>query len=78
MIRNIEEDNPQLENVLPKAFAGSGIPNDNLHQLIETFDGIPSNDISKDFFWSNIRIFSKKFFQKIGPKKEVNFLLLNP
>ena len=41
MIQNIEKDNPQLENVLPKTFAGSGIPNDNLHQLIETLMEYP-------------------------------------
>ena len=69
MIRNIEEDNPQLENVLPKAFAGSGIPNDNLHQLIETFDGIPSNDISKDFFGRIYEYFLRNFSKKLGQKR---------
>ena len=68
MIQNIEKDNPQLENVLPKAFAGSGIPNDNLHQLIETFDGISSNDISKDFFGRIYEYFLRNFSKKLGQK----------
>ena len=66
---NIEKDNPQLENVIPKTFAGSGIPNDNLHQLIETFDGIPSNDISKDFFGRIYEYFLREFFQKTGSER---------
>ena len=68
MIQNIEKDNPQLENVLPKIFAGSGIPNDNLHQLIETFDGIHSNDISKDFFGRIYEYFLRNFSKKLGQK----------
>ena len=68
MIQNIERDNPQLENVLPKIFAGSGIPNDNLHQLIETFDEIPSNDISKDFFGRIYEYFLRNFSKKLGQK----------
>ena len=68
MIQDIENDNPQLENVLPKVFAGSGIPNDNLHQLIETFDGIPSDDISKDFFGRIYEYFLRNFSKKLGQK----------
>ena len=38
MIQEIENDNQELENVLPKVYAGSDIPNQNLQQLIENFD----------------------------------------
>ncbi|MDI1495076.1 MAG: N-6 DNA methylase [Cenarchaeum symbiont of Oopsacas minuta] len=68
MIQEIEKDNPQLENVLPKVFAGSDIPNDNLQQLIETFDRIPSDDISKDFFGRIYEYFLRNFSKKLGQK----------
>ena len=68
MIQSIENDNPQLENVLPKIFAGSGIPNANLQQLIENFDEIPTDDISKDFFGRIYEYFLRNFSKKLGQK----------
>ncbi len=68
MIQSIENDNPQLENVLPKIFAGSGIPNANLQQLIENFNEIPTDDISKDFFGRIYEYFLRNFSKKLGQK----------
>ena len=68
MIQEIENDNPDLENVLPKVFAGSGIPNDNLQQLIETFDTIPTDELSKDHFGRIYEYFLRNFHKKIGQK----------
>ena len=68
MIQEIENDNPDLENVLPKVFAGSGIPNDSLQQLIETFDTIPTDDLSTDHFGQIYEYFLRNFHKKIGQK----------
>ena len=68
MIQEIETDNPDLENVLPKVFSISGIPNDNLQQLIETFDTIPTDDDSTDHFGQIYEYFLKNFHKKIGQK----------
>lgn len=68
MIQKIENDNPQLENVLPKVFAGSGIPNQNLQQLIENFDSISTHDISKDSFGRIYEYFLRNFSKKLGQK----------
>ena len=68
MIQEIENDNPDLENVLPKVFAGSGIPNDKLGQLIETFDTIPTDDLSTDHFGQIYEYFLRNFHKKIGQK----------
>ena len=68
MIQEIENDNPDLENVLPKVFAGSGIPNDSLQQLIETFDTIPTDQITKDSFGRIYEYFLRNFHKKIGQK----------
>ena len=68
MIQEIENDNPDLENVLPKVFAGSGIKNDSLQQLIETFDTISTHEISKDSFGRIYEYFLRNFHKKIGQK----------
>lgn len=68
MIQEIENDNPNLENVLPKVFAGSGISNDNLQQLIETFDTIPTDEIENDSFGRIYEYFLRNFHKKIGQK----------
>ena len=68
MIQEIENNNSQLENVLPKVFAGSGIPNANLHQLIENFDSIPTHDVSKDLFGRIYEYFLRNFSKKLGEK----------
>ena len=68
MIQEIENDNPQLANVLPKVFTSSGIPNQNLQQLIETFDTISAQDISKDFFGRIYEYFLRNFSKKLGQK----------
>ena len=68
MIQEIENDNPDLENVLPKVFAGSGISNDNLQQLIETFDTIPTDEIENDSFGKIYEYFLRNFHKKIGQK----------
>ena len=68
MIQEIENDNPELENVLPKVFAGSGIPNHNLQQLIESFDSISTEDISKDSFGRIYEYFLRNFSKKLGEK----------
>ncbi len=68
MIQEIENDNPDLENVLPKVFAGSGISNDNLQQLIETFDTIPTHEIENDSFGRIYEYFLRNFHKKIGQK----------
>ena len=68
MIQEIENDNPELENVLPKVFAGSGIPNQNLQQLIENFDSIPVHEISRDSFGRIYEYFLRNFSKKLGEK----------
>jgi type I restriction enzyme M protein len=68
MIQQIETDNQELEGVLPRVFAGSGISNDNLQQLIETFDTIPTDDIENDSFGKIYEYFLKNFHKKIGQK----------
>ena len=68
MIQEIENNNPQLENILPKVFAGSGIPNQNLQQLIENFDSISTQDISKDSFGRIYEYFLRNFSKKLGEK----------
>jgi len=68
MIQEIENDNSELENVLPKVFAGSGIPNQNLQQLIENFDSISTHDISKDSFGRIYEYFLRTFSKKLGEK----------
>lgn len=68
MIQEIENDNPELENVLPKVFASSGIPNHNLQQLIETFDSISTHEISKDSFGRIYEYFLRNFSKKLGQK----------
>ena len=68
MIQEIENDNDQLENVLPKVFAGSGIPNQNLQQLIENFDSISTHEISKDSFGRIYEYFLRNFSKKLGEK----------
>lgn len=68
MIQEIENDNDQLENVLPKVFAGSGIPNQNLQQLIENFDSISTHEITKDSFGRIYEYFLRNFSKKLGEK----------
>jgi len=68
MIQEIEKDNPELENVLPKVFAQSGIPNENLQQLIENFDEIQTSDASKDYFGRVYEYFLRNFLKKLGQK----------
>ena len=68
MIQKIENDNPDLENVLPKVFTQSGIPNDNLQQLIESVDSISTHDISKDTFGRIYEYFLRNFSKKLGQK----------
>jgi len=68
MIQEIENDNPELENVLPKVFASSGIPNQNLQQLIENFDSISTHEISKDSFGRIYEYFLRNFSKKLGQK----------
>ena len=47
ILQQIEKDNPSLEKVLPDVFATSEVKNDNLQQLIENFDSIKTNEVSK-------------------------------
>lgn len=68
MLLEIEKDNPSLENVLPKVFAGAPIPNENLQQLIELFDTIPTSDSAKDTFGRIYEYFMGKFSKKLGEK----------
>ena len=68
MIQEIENDNPSLENVLPKVFAGSDIPNQSLQQLIELFDTIRTDEISKDYFGRIYEYFLGNFSKKLGQK----------
>ena len=68
MISKIENDNPQLENVLPRVFVDSKISNQNLQQLIETFDSVPTQDISKDTFGRIYEYFLRNFSKKLGEK----------
>lgn len=70
MLLEIEKDNPALDGVLPKTFSGSPIPNQNLQQLIEVFDTIPTSDSesSKDSFGRIYEYFMKNFSKKLGEK----------
>ncbi len=68
MIQEIENDNDSLEGVLPKVFTQSGIPNQNLHQLIENFDSISTENISKDYFGKIYEYFLRNFSKKLGQK----------
>jgi len=68
MIQEIENDNESLEGVLPKVFTQSGIPNQNLQQLIETFDSISTHDISIDYFGKIYEYFLRNFSKKLGQK----------
>jgi type I restriction enzyme M protein len=71
MLMQIEKDNESLENVLPKIFSGSTIPNQNLQQLIELFDSITpgtKSEIAKDTFGRIYEFFMKKFSKKEGQK----------
>ena len=68
MIQEIETDNESLEGVLPKVFTQSGIPNQNLQQLIETFDSISTHDISIDYFGKIYEYFLRNFSKKLGQK----------
>jgi len=68
MIQEIEYDNQELEGILPKVFAGSGIANDNLKLLIENFDTIPTDEIENDSFGKIYEYFLKNFHKKIGQK----------
>jgi type I restriction enzyme M protein len=67
MLIDIEKDNPPLENVLPKIFSGSNLPNDNLKELIELFDSIiieKDEEIAKDSFGRIYEFFMKKFSKR--------------
>ena len=67
LLIDIEKDNPPLENVLPKVFSSSNIPNDTLKELIELFDSIKvekEEDISKDTFGRIYEFFMKKFSKR--------------
>jgi len=68
MIQEIEDENEELKNVLPKVFSQSGIPNDHLGQLIETFDTISTQDISEDSFGRIYEYFLRNFSKKLGQK----------
>jgi type I restriction enzyme M protein len=68
ILQQIEKDNPALENVLPNVFANAEIKNDNLKALIEDFDDIPENEISKDTFGKVYEYFLKMFHKKSGEK----------
>jgi len=46
----IEKDNAPLENVLPKIFSSSNIPNDSLKELIELFDSISNLRANSTFY----------------------------
>ena len=65
MLIEIEKDNPPLENVLPKIFSSSNIPNDNLKELIELFDSIKiekDEEIAKDTFGRISEFFKSEYF----------------
>jgi len=71
MLSEIEKDNESLENVLPKIFSGSTIPNPNLQQLIELFDSISPGrkiELERDTFGRIYEFFMKKFSKKEGQK----------
>ncbi|MBT5171007.1 MAG: N-6 DNA methylase [Candidatus Nitrosopelagicus sp.] len=68
ILQQIEKDNPSLEKVLPDVFATSEVKNDNLQQLIENFDSIKTNEISKDTFGRIYEYFLKMFHKKSGEK----------
>jgi len=64
MLIEIESDNSSLENVLPKIYSSSNIPNDSLRQLIELFDAIKiekDEHYAKDSFGRIYEFFMKKF-----------------
>ena len=65
LLIEIEKDNPPLENVLPKIFSSSNIPNDNLKELIELFDSIKiekDEEIAKDTFGRISEFFKSEYF----------------
>lgn len=67
LLIDIEKDNPPLENVLPKIFSSSNIPNDNLKELIELFDNVKierDEEIAKDSFGRIYEFFMKKFSER--------------
>lgn len=67
MLIDIEKENPPLENVLPKIFSSSNIPNDNLKELIELFDSIKiekGEEIAKDTFERIYEFFKKRTFKR--------------
>ncbi|MFI5241238.1 MAG: N-6 DNA methylase [Microgenomates group bacterium] len=67
MLIEIEKDNPPLENVLPKIFSSTNIPNNNLKELIELFDTIrieKDEEIAKDSFGRIYEFFMKKFSKR--------------
>jgi type I restriction enzyme M protein len=68
ILQQIENDNPSLENVLPDVFASAEIKNDNLKALIEDFDDIPEDEISKDTFGKIYEYFLKMFHKNSGEK----------
>lgn len=69
MLLEIEKDNSTLESVLPKIFASAPIPNQNLQQLIELFDTIPTDsDAEHDSFGRIYEYFMKMFSKKLGEK----------
>ena len=68
ILQQIEKDNPSLEKVLPDVFATSEVKNDNLQQLIENFDSIKTNEVSKDTFGKIYEYFLKMFHKKSGEK----------
>jgi len=68
MLQEIENDNDELTNVLPRVFARSEIKNDNLHQLIENFDSISTHEISTDSFGRIYEYFLRNFSKKLGEK----------
>ncbi len=68
ILQEIEKDNPSLEKVLPDVFATSEVKNDNLQQLIENFDSIKTDQVSKDTFGKIYEYFLKMFHKKSGEK----------
>lgn len=68
ILQQVEKDNPSLENVLPDVFVTSEVKNDNLQLLIEDFDDIKDDEISKDTFGRIYEYFMKMFHKKSGEK----------
>ena len=68
ILQQVEKDNPSLENVLPDVFVTSEVKNDNLQLLIEDFDDIQDDEISKDTFGRIYEYFMKMFHKKSGEK----------